>query len=266
MQSAHALGKARRGVVTAIAAITAAASATACGSDTGTTPLAKSISGSTLSGGVVSVVVSPKTLNLPRGYYGHVVAAALDAQNVIVAGKTPTWRSSDPTIAVVSDTGVVYANAQGTAKIYGTIDGVIDSATVVVTAPVTPTSPPSPTPSDSVPRTPPPPTPPASSFNLAVSVVAAVGTDTTVTQPAGGVKVQAFRLSDTQGTALPSPTLVGTATTDAAGKASLSGLPGGTYRITAVPPAGSPYPPQSVQIGAPTRTDVSIYMLLLRGP
>src|ERR1051325_4899155 len=158
------------------------AAAAACGGDTSVagpeklvtkTPAAGDSSTTTprpptSAGPVVAVSVAPKQVTLQQGYYATLVARPVDAKGVLVTGRTVQWRSSDAAVAVSSDTGLVYAKAVGTAKVYATVDGHSDSGTITVT-----------------PRVPPPPPPPdtaqtsvaVASFALTVGTVAAVGSD-----------------------------------------------------------------------------------------
>jgi uncharacterized protein YjdB len=68
-------------------------------------------------GGVVAVAVSPSPLDLVPGD-----TARLRASVAVDSGATPTttWRTSDPTVAVVSSDGLVTARAAGPAAITAT--------------------------------------------------------------------------------------------------------------------------------------------------
>ncbi len=207
---------------------------------------------------VATVVVSPQQLSLTVGHYGQVSATPRDAQGVIVAGKRATWSSSNAAIVVVSDTGVIYAKATGTAKVYGTIDGYKDSATVVVAA--------APTVVDTV-RTTPPDSNRVASFNLTLDVQGALpGSDTTKTQPLAGVTVTVTRIMGIKGDSLNPGIVAATLTTDANGAASAKDLPGGFYQFIATPAAGSGYLKSSFGIGAPTMAEVKVRFTLLRAP
>ncbi|MEO7458364.1 MAG: Ig-like domain-containing protein [Gemmatimonadaceae bacterium] len=64
------------------------------------------------------------------------VAVPFDAAGNALTGRTITWSTSTPTIASVGSDGVVTGLAAGTATISATIDGVTNTATVVVSAKV----------------------------------------------------------------------------------------------------------------------------------
>lgn len=210
----------------------------------------------TSNGPVASVSVSPKQVSLPRGYYTYFTATPRDANGLLVTGKHATWSSSNAAVLVASDTGVFYAKAEGSAKVYGTIDGHIDSASVVVTAAPVDTS-----------TTPPPPPLAVSSFNLALMVYGPVaGTDTTKSQLVPGTIVTVTRVMGIHGDTLNPSVLAGTITTDANGAGALQNLPGGYYTFLATPPAGSGYEKSSFGIGPPTATDVKVRMVLQRAP
>jgi hypothetical protein len=260
-----------RGIMraTALVALFTTIGALACSSDT-TVPTrtnAESTNGQsggtdtsgtsqTSNGPVASVSVSPKQVSLPRGYYSYFVATPRDANGLLVTGKHATWSSSNSAVLVASDTGVFYAKAEGSAKVYGTIDGHLDSASVVVTAAQVDTStnrPPAPT--------------PVTSFDLTVTVAGALGgPDTSLTQSVAGASVAVTRVMDVHGDTLNPSILVGTITTDASGAATLKSLPGGYYTFLATPPSGSPYVKSSYSIGAPTSSDVRVRILLQRAP
>lgn len=86
----------------------------------------------TSTGPVASVTITPKTLTLRVGYYTYFTAVPRDDKGVFVPNKRASWSSSNSAVLVASDTGVFYAKAIGSAKVYGTVDGHADSASVVV--------------------------------------------------------------------------------------------------------------------------------------
>jgi hypothetical protein len=223
------------------------------GNDSSTTPPATS------NGPVASVVVSPKQVSVPQGYYTRLSARPLDGKGVLVAGKLAQWRSSDANIAVPSDTGIIYGKAMGSAKVYATVDGHTDSATIIVTAPVPPPPPPPPpTDSGKIPQ-------PVAKFALNVVVVGVLsGRDTSATEPVGGVTVTATRFTGVSGDTLNPSVLVGTAVTNAGGEVSFKDLPGGSYSIVATPAASSPYRGTSWVVLAPRSNEVNIRMVLQR--
>jgi hypothetical protein len=218
------------------------------GTDTSDTP--------TSTGPVASVAVTPKNSTVRMGYHALFTATPLDDKGVHVSGKTATWRSSDPSVLVASDTGIFYAKAIGSAKVYGTVDGHVDSASVVVTA----------APPDTTINQPPPPAP-VSTFNLTLTVAGAVaGTDTSKTQLVAGATITVTRVMGVHGDTLNPGVLAGTVTTDANGVASLSNLPGGSYTFVATPAAGSGYLASSFGIGAPSVNDARVRIVLRRAP
>jgi len=211
----------------------------------------------TSTGPVVSVTVTPKNLTLRVGYYTLFTAAPHDANGVYVTGKRATWSSSNTAVLVPSDTGVFYAKAIGSAKVYGSIDGHIDSASVVVT-----TAPP-----DTSITTPPPLPRPVSAFNLTLTVDGtAAGADTSKTQPVASATIKVTRVMGVHGDTLNPAVVVGTVTTDANGVASLQNLTGGSYSFVATPPAGSPYQVTTSGIPAPTIGNVAVRIVLRRAP
>lgn len=215
---------------------------------------------STPTGPVMSVVISPKQVTMHVGHYANLTATPRDAQGLYVSGKKATWRSSNAAVLVVSDSGIVYAKTVGSAMVYGTIDGIIDSANVVVTAAPADTS-----------TTPPPPPPPAtpavSSFNLTLTVAGTLaGPDTSQTELVVGATVKVTRVMSIQGDTLNPSVVAGTVTTDANGVASLQNLPGGYYSFVATAPAGAPYLTSQFAIGAPTVNDVRVRMVMRRAP
>jgi len=210
----------------------------------------------TSNGPVASVVVSPKTVSLPQGYYTHLIARGLDAKGVAVAGKRAQWRSSNTNVAVASDTGVVYGKSLGSAKVYATIDDHTDSATITVTAPVTPPPPP--------PDTGRGPAPVASFALNVVAVGLLPGADTSATEPVAGTTIQLTRVAGVDGDTLKPSVIVGTATTNSRGEASFKDVAGGYYTILATPPAGSPYKPSSAGFSPPRATEVNVRITMRR--
>jgi hypothetical protein len=218
------------------------------GTDTTKTP--------TSTGPVVSVTLTPKNVTLRLGYYTYFAATPRDGNGAYVTGKHASWSSSNTAVLVPSDTGVFYAKAIGSAKVYGTIDGHTDSASVVVTA----------APPDTSVTTPPPPAP-VNAFNLSLTADGtAAGADTSKTQPVAGATITVTRVLGVRGDTLNPAVLVGTVTTDANGAASLQNLPGGSYSFVATPPAGSPWVKSTFGIPAPTITDVKVRIVLRRAP
>jgi Bacterial Ig-like domain (group 2) len=208
--------------------------------------------GQTSNGPVASVTIdSPTVITLPRGFYGRVRATARDAAGIRVL-KPVSWRSSDTSITFVADTGIVYAIAVGTAKIYATVDGHSDSATVTV-----------------VPAPPPPPPPPpvqhVAEFNMTVVAMGAIpGTDTSRTERIAGATVTLMRTGGIGGDSLATPVSAGSAVTDANGETRFTKLAGGSYSIRVTPPASSAYAETLTGIGPPTLSDISVHVTLRR--
>jgi len=261
-------------IVTLVALAVAGAIAAACG-DTSRLPLPSGplagISGSggpdssttpptttppqTSNGPVASVQVSPHEMTLPKGFYRELIATAIDAHGVRVDHK-PTWRSSDASVVdmqIAGDSGVAFGKALGTAKVYATVDGHTDSATVTVI--------------DAPPQTPPPPVEPGvGQFNFTVVVSGSLGTgaDTSKTELVPGAIVRLRRIGGVSGDTLAVPVDAGSAVTDANGVASFSALAGGSYSIGITPPADSPWAPATVGIGPPHVIDVRSGYTLFR--
>jgi Bacterial Ig-like domain (group 2). len=194
-------------------------------------------------GPVASVRVLPQQLQLSVGNYALLSAAAFDANGSLVAKKTITWRSANASIVIASDSGIVYGKAVGTTKVYATIEGHTDSATVTV---------------DSAAPAPTPAPQPVASFNLEVIVVGAVsGSDTSKTEPVPGAVVKLSRIGGVQGDTLSQSVDAGSAVADANGAVSFTSLTGGSYSVSITPPAGSRFAPVTTGFGPP-RTDALV--------
>lgn len=201
---------------------------------------------------VATVELSPKTLTLSIGYYGHIDAIARDANGVRVANKKATWTSDDASIVVASDTGVMYGKAIGSTTARATIDGHTASASITVSA--APPRPPAPT-----------PVPGVAKFNLTATVVGfAVGPDTSHTDPVAGAIVHLMRVTGASYDTLATPVDAGTATSDAHGSISFANLDGGGYTFSITPPAGSPYRSVSGGFGPPQVTDFRLNLSVPR--
>ena len=81
---------------------------------------------------VARVAVTLANRSLLRGDSATATAAAFDAGNSALPGRTFTWSSSDAAVASVSSTGVVRAVARGTVRVRATSEGRSDSVTVTV--------------------------------------------------------------------------------------------------------------------------------------
>ena len=81
---------------------------------------------------VAAITLAPTSANLTPGNTIQLVPTATDAAGQQVQGVTYTWASSDPAVAGVSTSGLVTANATGTASITVSAAGRSASATIVV--------------------------------------------------------------------------------------------------------------------------------------
>jgi len=84
-------------------------------------------------GGVVSVRVTPDTVVLRVGDSLEVQAAPLDATSALRSQAQINWTSSAAAVASVEPTGLVRGVGAGTAIVSATVDGLRDSAIVIVT-------------------------------------------------------------------------------------------------------------------------------------
>jgi len=80
--------------------------------------------------------VSPSTANLEVGASQQFTATLQDAEGTVVTGRTVTWGSSAPSVAVVTSNGRVTAVAPGTARITAACEGKNGGATVTVSTPL----------------------------------------------------------------------------------------------------------------------------------
>lgn len=72
---------------------------------------------------VATLTVTPSSLTLPVGTTQLVTAVARDAQGAVLPGRVVTWLSGAPTLATVSQSGLVTATGEGTALIIATCEG-----------------------------------------------------------------------------------------------------------------------------------------------
>jgi uncharacterized protein YjdB len=84
---------------------------------------------------VASVVVTPATVSLRVGVTTPLQAQALDAEGVVLTGRSVTWTSSNPAIATVSASGTVVGVAAGATTVTATSGGRSGQAAVTVTLP-----------------------------------------------------------------------------------------------------------------------------------
>ncbi|MBK8060305.1 MAG: Ig-like domain-containing protein [Gemmatimonadaceae bacterium] len=89
-------------------------------------------------GGVASVALNAPSLSMLPGLSDQLTAVAKDAQgNTIATAPAATWTTSNSAVASVNATGLVTANAVGSASITATISGKSASAQVTVAAAAT---------------------------------------------------------------------------------------------------------------------------------
>ena len=112
---------------------------TAAGNGTATiTATAGSVSGSatvTVAQRVSAVTVSPAADTLVAGDTLRMAAEATDANGHVVAGGEFSWASSDTSVAVVDDAGLVTGVGAGHAEVRATASGVTGRADLTVVAP-----------------------------------------------------------------------------------------------------------------------------------
>jgi hypothetical protein len=82
---------------------------------------------------VASVSVTPASANIGAGQAVQLTATVRDASGNVLTGRTVTWSSSNPSVAVVYPTGLVTGIAVGSATITATSEGQSGSATITVT-------------------------------------------------------------------------------------------------------------------------------------
>jgi len=86
---------------------------------------------------VASVSLSPNAFALPRYESQSMTVSVRDATGRQLTVRVPLWRSSAPSVASVSVTGVLTAHAVGTSTITATVDALSASASVTVIPPAT---------------------------------------------------------------------------------------------------------------------------------
>ncbi len=87
---------------------------------------------------VANFAVTPANVTIIAGQAADLTATLRDPNGVVIAGRTITWSSSDPAIAVVSSGGRVRGIAPGSARIDASSDGVnASSQAQVIPVPVT---------------------------------------------------------------------------------------------------------------------------------
>src|SRR5439155_1412376 len=85
---------------------------------------------------VASVSVSPATASMYAGATQQLTATLLDANGNPLSGRTITWSTDAPGVATVNGSGLVTAEAAGTASITAASEGKSGSAAITVIVPV----------------------------------------------------------------------------------------------------------------------------------
>jgi uncharacterized protein YjdB len=85
---------------------------------------------------VASVTLIPASLALGIGETGTFTAELRDATGTLLSGRAVSWNSGSPTVATVSQTGVVTGVGAGTTTITATSEGVSGSGDVSVAPPI----------------------------------------------------------------------------------------------------------------------------------
>jgi uncharacterized protein YjdB len=81
---------------------------------------------------VATVQISPPTADLIVGQSTTLAAVPTDAKGNVLSGRSASWTSGAPSVATVSQTGVVTAVGVGNAVIFATVEGKTGSANVSV--------------------------------------------------------------------------------------------------------------------------------------
>src|SRR5690242_12360928 len=82
-----------------------------------------------------TILVTLASGQIMIGVQTKATAEARDANGAVISGQTPTWSTSDPTVATVSSVGMVTGMKTGSASIIATIDKTSGSAEVIVATP-----------------------------------------------------------------------------------------------------------------------------------
>ncbi len=115
------------GLVTAVGAGSALIFAASEGVSTSVTVTVSTV-------GVAQVLISPSTATVQQGRTVQLAAQPVDAGGAPITGRSVVWNSSASSVASVSSTGLVTGIAPGTADITATVDGVIGTRSMTVTA------------------------------------------------------------------------------------------------------------------------------------
>src|SRR5437879_3614015 len=86
---------------------------------------------------VASVTIGPATATAVVGGARQFTATLQDSAGDVLSDRPVTWESSNTAVATITGSGLATAVAAGTATITATSEGVIDTATLKVTVPVT---------------------------------------------------------------------------------------------------------------------------------
>lgn len=83
---------------------------------------------------VGTIVVTPKAIEIAAGGTGALDAEVTDAAGNVLRGRRVVWASANPSIATVSDNGVVTGVSAGGVDVAATVEGKSDVANVTVVA------------------------------------------------------------------------------------------------------------------------------------
>jgi uncharacterized protein YjdB len=83
---------------------------------------------------VASLAIQPRSATIQRGSTLQLSIDITDASGAAISGRAPTWTSSNPSVAVVSASGLVTAVASGSARIAAALDGKADTVSIAIVA------------------------------------------------------------------------------------------------------------------------------------
>lgn len=92
--------------------------------------------GTTAPAVVTTVTVTSAPTQISVNETAQASALVKDQNGNTLSGKTVTWESLNPSVAIVSSTGIIKGVAAGSATIKGTVEGVSGTAGIIVIAPV----------------------------------------------------------------------------------------------------------------------------------
>ena len=81
---------------------------------------------------VMSVELSPSTVELRSTQTRRVLATARDGSGNLIVGRPITWSTSNPAVAIVDGGGLVYAGTPGQAVLFAQVDGATASGSITV--------------------------------------------------------------------------------------------------------------------------------------